>query len=384
MDHTAFKKFLSSSGLSTRQFGDICGIGKSTVHRLAQPGHGGLTPAYLRKITPVLIKGCRFHLESCGAGAGEIHARLSAIFAEEIGPAIETRRVLTREVLEFFGLERDPFAAPRTVDELFTTVALDEAFDHIEEAVKWQGFAAILAPVGAGKTMLKKRFVNANPSALIIEPRFADMSRVTAAGIVTFLLESFGIKPRRTLVLAQKQLEEKLGELTAEGNTVALFFDECHQLADQTLTALKNFYEMGSGGFERYLGLVLFGQPRFRERLAYPQFREIAERLETFDLPLLSPPETVQCLNHSLKLAYPQRLQLHAPSHTKSAFATVGEGAPTIFEESAVQLIASRASTPLAIGNLAASAMIEAYRKGEAIVTVRFVGEETGPRSIRP
>lgn len=373
MNHAAFKKFLSSGGLSTRQFGDICGIGKSTVHRLAQPGHGGLTPAYLRKITPVLIKGCRFYLESSGTGAGEIHARLSAIFADEIGLAIETRRVLTREVLEFFGLERDPFAAPRKPDEVFMTVAMDEALSRIDEAVNWQGFAAILAPVGAGKTVLKKRFVGANQSALIIEPRFADMSRVTAAGIVTFLLDSLGVKPRRTLVLAQRQLEEKLGELTAEGKTVAIFFDECHQLSDSTLTALKNFYELGSGGFERYLGLVLFGQPRFRARLAYPQFREIAERLDISDLPPLSPSETVQYLNHSLKLAYPQRLQLHAPSHTKSALATAGGGAPAIFEEGAVRLIAARASTPLAIGNLAVGAMIEAYRKGERTIIVRFI-----------
>ncbi len=54
-----------------------------------------------------------------------------------------------------------------------------------------------------------------------------------------------------------------------------------------------------------------------------------------------------------------------------------------IFDPQALSLIAARASTPLAVANLASAAMIEAYRKGERRITGRFVRADTGPRTLR-
>jgi type II secretory pathway predicted ATPase ExeA len=249
---------------------------------------------------------------------------------------INHRSLLTPEVLAFFGLRRDPFAPPRSPAELFTTPVIECVYAQLEQAVRFQGFVCLLAPVGAGKTMLKNRLIAAlgpkskvqkvpgsemavpyecaerlglsvtghltgraapeiegiapidsysirkgtafphiraaeprviqiqdpqsqipNPKSFILSPKFADMSRLTAAGIVAYVLEELGVKPRRALVLAQKQLEQRLAWLAQNNITVALCFDECHHLNDTLLTALKNFYELGTGGFERYLGLIL-------------------------------------------------------------------------------------------------------------------------------
>jgi type II secretory pathway predicted ATPase ExeA len=376
MNHAAFKKFLASTGLSTRRFGDLCGIGKSTVHRLAQPRRGGLTESYVRRITPIVMDACRRYLESAGAGAGTVHRRLTEIFGDDFKPMINHRVTLTPEVLEFFRLARDPFAAPRFPCELFTTPAIESVYARLEQAVRFQEFVCLLAPVGAGKTMLKNRLLaglspksqvskvpneasavntstrstanvttgaQASPlpmnaqrskdlergtwdlglkNSLLLSPKFFDMSRVTAAGIVAYALEELGVRPRRALVLAQKQLEQRLAELAQNNITVALCFDECHHLNDTLLTALKNFYELGTGGFERYLGLILFGQPQFAARLELPRFREIAERLACLELPAFSPSTAENYLAHCLHNA-----RLDTPDH--GAFTYQSEGAPT-------------------------------------------------------
>jgi type II secretory pathway predicted ATPase ExeA len=250
----------------------------------------------------------------------------------------------------------------------------------------------------------------------VLTPKFADTSRITAAGIVAYILESFHIKPRRSLVLAQKQLEEHLAELTTP---VALCFDECHRLSDTTLTALKNFYELGTGGFRRYLGLVLFGQPQFETRLRLPRFREIAERLAVHRLPPFSAEETENFLSHCLTRALPPRPSTSGLFPANGAFAPTREGAPSdfgisildfglecndadvsqmrkhpvnspnpvnsvnFFSPCAIRAISSRASAPLAIANLAAAGMIEAYRMGERQVLARFIPGDRGPRAIK-
>lgn len=459
MNYLAFKKFLAFSGLSTRRFGDLCGIGKTTIHRLAQPGHGGLTPQYIRSITPALLRACEGHLTSNRRSADDIHLILGDIFGEAFVPPVIRRAMLTPGMLSFFGLDRDPFAAPGSASGVFLTKETQHILHALDEAIKFQGFACVLAPVGAGKTVIKNLIMGPksnvqgprsgsqtldfgqetlDQTSVILSPKFADPSRVTAAGIVAYALESLGIKPRRVLVLAQKQLEDHLAKLHQGGVSVALCFDECHRLSDQTLSALKNFYELGTGGFERYLGLILFGQPQFKTRLTWPRFREIAERLVVHELPPLSAQDAYDFLTHCLTNASPTGPLTSGPNPAHGAFApTRGKGAPTFesskfevqnskpgaslvstacgsgwlntadpeacvtvngsepvlstsanspnsanlfnsvnFSPDAVTAIASRASTPLAVANLAAAAMIEAYKKGEREILRRFVPGE--------
>lgn len=411
MNYLAFKKFLASAGLSTRRFGDLCGIGKTTVHRLAQPHHGALTPKYVKSITPSILRACQDHLTASGASADAIHLILLDIFGEEFTPSIVTRATLTPDMLRFFGLSSDPFASPRNASEIFLTDEMEHIRAVLDNAVKFQGFVAVLAPVGAGKTVIKNLMLSPRSQVpkvpggkpekpdlgsgtwdlglRVLSPAFPDMSRVTAAGIVSYILESLGQKPRRSLVLAQKQLEDHLAELTTP---VALCFDECHRLSDTTLTALKNFYELGTGGFQRYLGLVLFGQPQFELRLQLPRFREIAERLAVHQLSPFSAEDTENFLDHCLQLARPTNPKAQVPRVPNTSLnidsaplglETWDLGPTSVFAPDAIHAIASRASTPLTIANLAAAGMIEAYRMGERQVTARFIPEDRGPRAVR-
>lgn len=110
------------------------------------------------------------------------------------------------------------------------------------------------------------------------------------------------------------------------------------------------------------LGLILFGQPSFKHRLRDEQFREITERVEIQDMPSIAK-AAADYLGHRLALA--------------------GGSVEKLFEPAAISIIASQASTPLALGNLANRALIEAYKKGEKRVLARFLDKDNEP-STRP
>lgn len=279
--------------------------------------------------------------------------------------SITARTTLSDEMQEHFGLRRDPFTGdPRSTEEAFTNAKFDRLMLRLQDAAEYQQFVAVLAPVGAGKTTLKRRldaYATANNGRLkLIYPRFADMSRVTASGIVGLILEEFDVKPRRSLMAAQRQLEQLLDDKAKRKIKVALVIDEAHAVTDGTLKAFKNFYELGRG-FDRYLGLLLFGQPKLERRLEAATFREIAERLELLPLPRFAD-YAADYLAHRLRVA--------------------GGDIKQLFEPEAVNLLIAKAETPLALGNLANDALIKAANAGQKIVYAGML-EENKPRLAR-
>lgn len=370
MNHEAFNRFVEKYELSNRKFSFLAGqalISKTSVSRLRGENGRTLSANYISEIEPLLIETIKKYLAGMGRTADEINAELREIF-EELPIMITTRTTLDYDVLDFFQLDRDPFALesdPRSADESFTNKSLDKLMRRIEDAINFQGFVCILGEVGAGKSALKNRAVDKSRKSgktHFLFPKFAQMDKVNAGSIVHFILESFGQKPRNRLLLAQKQLEDFLAELHERGQRVCLGFDECHRLADVTLTALKNFYELGTGGYDRFLGLVLFGQPQFEKRLLSVNFREIAERLEIVKMPAMS------------KAAH---------DYIAHRLALVGGSADELFEKRAIDLIAAQVETPLGIGNLANKALLAAYEKGEPKVLARFVEKDIEPQTRR-
>lgn len=366
MNHLAFKQFLADHDLSVRKFAEYCRstyISKSTIHRLANPD-GHIQPRFLQRITPSLISHCQQWLEENGRPAEEINRVLTQVFEEDYQPMIAERYKLDPEHLDFFGLDRDPFALeadPRSADEAYSNKELDRIVRRVEEAVKFQGFLCITGPVGAGKTQLKNRITSRllrpESKTQLLWPRFAEMGKLNAGGIVHYILEEFGQRGRIRLALAQRQLEKHLEQLNENGRRIALCFDEGHRLAPATLSALKNFYELGTGGYEKYLGLIIFAQPRIKTTLEGVDFREIAERVEQIEMPSLSK-YAGDYLGHRLALAG-GHLDLFAPG--------------------AIAHIASQATTPLAIGNLANKGLIAAYKKGDSKVIARHLEKDTEP-----
>jgi type II secretory pathway predicted ATPase ExeA len=93
---------------------------------------------------------------------------------------------------------------------------------------------------------------------------------------------------------------------------------------------------MSSGGFQRYLGVVLFGQPQFEARLRDHKFREIVERVVPLRMPEFSQ-SAAGYIDHRLSLA--------------------GVKTAAIFDKDSIDMICGQATTPLQLGNIANEAL---------------------------
>lgn len=365
----AFRRFYR---LSFSEIADICGsnrtwgISRSTFHRLAQEARENRFSA---RIKPFAMEGLRAFLKDKGRTEEQIKTELSFIFDDQETEMLAQRTtVKDAEVLRFFGLKFDAFTGdPRSKDEVFTTRQLDKIAEQVEDAINYQGMLAVIGDIGSGKTVLKKyrtmETVKASAGKMrLLWPEFFNMDRVHTGSIAGFILRAFGQRSPNDLVARADRIRELLAEASESGIRVALGFDECHRLDDRVLTALKNFWEMGSGGYDRYLGIVLFGQPSFEFRLYEPGFREIFERLEIVKMPPFN------------KCAY---------DYMKHRLKIAGADVDRIFERKAIDILAKQVQTPQALGNLANSAMLKAYMMNEKKVRAEFLNDPDGEPRVR-
>jgi type II secretory pathway predicted ATPase ExeA len=207
--------------------------------------------------------------------------------------------------------------------------------------VKYQGFVNVTGEIGSGKSTVRavvEDYVAEHDNLRLIFPEFFDMGKVSPMAIARAILDAFEVeKIPNDAVKRANAVKKLLASLYKDGIRVALAFDECHRMNDVALSSLKNFLEMNSGGFQRYLGVVLFGQPSFEARLREFRFREIVERVTAIQMPKFEE-SAGDYLAHRLKLA--------------------GGSLEELFDAEAIDLICRQSKTPLALGNIANSALI--------------------------
>ncbi|HYE72041.1 MAG TPA: AAA family ATPase [Blastocatellia bacterium] len=346
----------TSLKLSYRDFGKLIGgsasgANESVIFRLCK---GTAKPEEVNKFRPLLAQGLKSHLLSLGNSTDEVITELTKIFnLEELNMASIKRTTLPPSVQRKFGLKRDPFDKPKPGEafEVFSTAELDNVFDRIMEAINYQQFVAVIGDIGAGKSLMKQRVKDACAESQgrtqILWPRCEEMAKVKVASILRFILEAFKQKCPMDSLARSTRLENLLTQLYNDGKRIAIGFDECHRLPDETLTALKNFHEIGSH-FVNFLGIVLIGQPSFKANLDKPEFREIAERIEIIEMPTIE------------KVAF---------DYASHRIGLAGGDIEKIFEREAITLLVAHANTPLSLGNLCNRAMILAAKYPDPKVT---------------
>lgn len=351
----ALVNFKEYHGLSLRDLARWTGISRSSVERLLKGSHSA---AQLAEAKPALLDGLTALLQTGDFDATQIHHSLSLIFPSEVLTLMNTNRtLLPRHVQQHFGLNRDPFAAdPQRRNEVFTNKKLDQIADQVMDAILYQGFMAVIGEIGSGKTLLKKRVVeeaahNTTPIKLVF-PFFFEMERVTSRSIAGLLLEQLGQSVPYDSIRRANRLQEALGNMYTEGQRVALVIDECHHLNSRTLTALKNFWEMGSGGFTRYLGLVLFGQPQFEGRLREPKYRELFERIEIVNMPALGK-AAFDYVAHRCRVA--------------------GAKPEELFDAAVITELSKQTTTPQGLGNLCNQALLKTFNLGQSKATLELL-----------
>lgn len=373
-------RFRVRFGLSVR---DLSGLlhdifGKSQMHDVLS---GKKRPRCEDLAKPAIAQRLRgFMREERKMKPLEIEREIIAIFNDPVSIKKENESMLTQRTTlpkpaqTFFGLRRDPFTSdPLNHSEVFTNGHLNRIVENLLDAIRYQGFCGALGEVGSGKSMLKRRLMDqcqkSRGALTILWPQFFNMEKVHAGSICSFVLRHYNVPAPRDLVARAERLKQVLGSLADEGKRVALGFDECHRLHPNLLTALKNFWELGSGGFDRYLGLVLFGQPHFEGILHQPQFREIYERLDILRVPSLGR-DAEGYLAHRLSVAGGKLDKLFEPAAV-ARLVKLANGKDAI------------ATTPLALGNVANAALLDAFKMQHRRVPADLVPEVNGHSQVR-
>lgn len=363
--------FLKRYDLSMSQLAAMCKGSKGPLSRpsLIRLAKNEASPELVAQMQPELSKRLTDYLLGFAYSKEQIQAELELIFKPKTQEAemICSRTTLPAEICRYFGLRRDPFTAdPRSKEETFTTKQLDAITEQVMDAINYQGFMVVTGEIGSGKSVLKRRVMDAveksNGRMRVVWPEFFEMSRVRASSIVAALLDSFEQTVPQDLVRRRNKLERVLHDYADQDTRIAIGFDECHHLNDATLTALKNFWELGTGGYTRYLGVILFGQPAFEARLRDHKFREIVERVEVVQMPSVE------------KTAW---------DYVQHRVKAVGGEAEKLFEPAAVKALAAQARTPLALGNMANMALIKTYQLSEKKVQAAFVKQSDGDVRVR-
>ncbi|QQS33528.1 MAG: AAA family ATPase [Acidobacteriota bacterium] len=300
-----------------------------------------LSAEYSAELNPLIADAMREYMLSLDVSHSEIDAELSAVFTEGEYKPMSTKRIeLTDAELDWFGLKHDPFAEfPRHADEVFISPELQRIIDRVKDAIKYPAFISVTGDIGSGKTVIRamiEDYCATQPNVKVIWPEFFDMGRISPIQIAHAILRHFEVAriPRSTEAvgdLVKRTLERQF----QSGNRVTLAFDECHRMSDAALSSLKNFFEMGSGGFQRWLSVMLFGQRVFDARLEDQKFRELNERIIPNPMP-----------------------DFQAYSADYMRFRLKRANAPDdLFDADAVKLISGHATTPLQLGNIANKAL---------------------------
>ncbi len=362
--------FRKRHNLSLREFAIECGgadsgVSKATAERIC---NGLITIDHASRIKSAVIDHLHSFLNRRGLSEREVTNQLKSISTgEEYKAVIAHKLSLPFPVQQFYGLRRDPFGPmsdPLSAADAFTSPDLDRIAEATEDTINYQGFTAVVGTTGSGKSFVQKRLdetiKKSNGRMRLFYPDFAEMHKVGSGAVVAWVLERFDKKPRQRLVLAYDQLRKHLQHLFEQDVRIALAFDDAHMLNDEQISALKRFWELGTGGYQRFLGVLLFGQPLLKSRLDDAKFREIAERLTIIEMPSMS-----------RKLAH---------NYLTYRFRLIGADLDKLFERKALDVIADQAETPLALGNLANAALIKAHGFGERRVLASMIESSNEPR----
>lgn len=278
---------------------------------------------------------------------------------ERGGAKVLTKISLGEEVLEHFGLKRDPFTNEMDDDsDIVDTKESAKAERKIKTAIEKNGWCAVTGPVGSGKSTLIKKvkaWIVKRRDILVVEPRTLEKQFLGASHVCDALIEDLGghvSAGQRTLEYKARMVARILEQSSRDGKKVVVLIDEAHLLRDEALLALKRIYEFELG-FKKLLALVLVGQHTLARRLKNNfALAEVGQRVDLYELGSLNG-ATGSYLKHKLERA--------------------GAREADIFDASALKAIARKADTPLSVNNLAAMALITAVDMGEKKISGEIV-----------
>lgn len=204
----------------------------------------------------------------------------------------------------FFGLQRRPFAATPDPQCWYAGGPYQSAIDELVVcAEQGQGIAMLVAPAGAGKTILCERLVHE------LSPRFDTVLlrhatfQTRRALLQTLLCEMEQPFDKPTDQELRLGLAPVLRRLHQLGRALVLIVDEAHLLSESLLEELRILSDQAQDG-KPLVRLVLVGQPGLEEKLVLPTMQALNHRIRAqVALSTLTRQETADYLDYRLTWA---------------------------------------------------------------------------------
>lgn len=207
------------------------------------------------------------------------------------------------DVRAHFALSALPFTREIDPRDRFILPVFDQPLAHLQRAVESRQSCALIAPSGAGKSLLLRTLARRLPEARY---RVHDV-KVTSLSKRDFCREvatACGLEPAGTYPSLVRKLQERfLAQSDDEGLRPVLLLDEAQDMRPDVLATLRLLtnFDLDS---RLVLSVVLAGDSRLQHLLERHDLEPVRRRLaHVAFLPLLSREQTRAYLHHRLQLA---------------------------------------------------------------------------------
>lgn len=257
--------------------------------------------------------------------------------------------------LEHFGFREYPFSLTPDTEYFYDSSCHSDVLNVLQVALRCgEGFIAVTAEVGLGKTLLCRLLLreldDGFTTAYIPDPQLSPRAlRIALADELKIDLDE-GWTDDQLLRRIQRHL---ITESDA-GRSVVLLLDEAHQLSPSTLEAVRLLTNLETEKF-KLLQVVMFGQPELDRRLTHPSLRQLKQRIGFHcTLTPLDRNATATYVQHRLEIA--------------------GSGVTQHFCSSAIDAIyKASGGTPRLINMLCHKALMAAFGRGDYVIELQHV-----------
>lgn len=204
----------------------------------------------------------------------------------------------TADLRSHFGLTAEPFTREIPLDHRWHSPLFDEPLGHLESTVQNRMSAALIAPAGAGKTLLLRTLRSRLPEARY-HVRYVKVTSLSQRDLCREIAAALGLEPVGTYPNLVRKLQEHLDAIASvDGLRCALLLDESHDMRPEVLAILRILtnFDMDS---RLVLAVVLAGQPALTRLLERPEIAAVRSRLaHVATLRLLSRAESADYVKH--------------------------------------------------------------------------------------
>lgn len=255
----------------------------------------------------------------------------------------------------FFQLKEPPFSLTPDTDFIYRHAGHQAVLCEVQAALQnGEGFLAVIAEVGSGKTLLCRELLSQLPAGWVTV--YLPSPILTPLEIYEQIARELDLSVKNcpTLSSLQHIIFKRLAQIHADQGQVLVLIDEAQSMPQSSLEALRLLSNLETEK-HKLLQIVFFAQPEFEERLAQTSLRQLRQRI-SFILRIapLSAAEMEGYLRHRMTVA--------------------GYKGPPVFSPAAAhRLWQQSGGRPRLVNLLAHKTLLLAYAKGTCVVDDKAV-----------